>query len=325
MQGDVTALINMYGAVVARYTYDAWGNVISVTNGEGSAITDRTDPAHLNPFRYRGYMYDDETGFYYLRSRYYDPKVGRFLNADGVVNTSSPNGMNLYAYCLNNPVNMSDETGNLPFFVITAAIGAVAGAIFGGVIAAQNGGNVWAGIGIGAAAGALIGTGAGMAAGAALAGSITATATEVVYGASALVATVATSGLSAAGTQIANNLQQAGNNVASTVTASTDPLNNALKQLDSSGLRPGQTELSKSRVMEIVNNFNPILAESRVTTINGTRYLVDGHHTTVASAILNKGTCMNMGIVTNQPPSATNVYWTKKWYEFWKTTIKIID
>lgn len=98
-----------------------------------------------------------------------------------------------------------------------------------------------------------------------------------------------------------------------------------MKKLDASGLRPGQTTISQSKILEIVNNFDPVKAESRITTINGTRFVVDGHHTTVASTILDRGTCMNMGITTNQLPSATNVYWTKHWYEFWKTAIKIVE
>ena len=113
MQGDVTALINMSGTVVAKYVYDAWGKIISVTDGNGAAITDKTDVAHLNPFRYRGYMCDEETGFYYLRSRYYDPEVGRFLNADNIVSMNQGlDGNNLYAYCGNNPVCNVDIGGH---------------------------------------------------------------------------------------------------------------------------------------------------------------------------------------------------------------------
>ncbi len=67
-----------------------------------------------NPLRYRGYIYDTETGFYYLRSIYYDPQVGRFINADSQLNTDSLLGYNLFAYCENNPVNMSDNTGSFP-------------------------------------------------------------------------------------------------------------------------------------------------------------------------------------------------------------------
>ena len=213
-RGDVIRIYDGAGAVVANYNYDAWGNVISVTDANGAAITDSTHIANVNPLRYRGYYYDSETGFYYVSSRYYDPEVGRWINADSLLSQGTILGNNMFAYCLNNPVNIADTTGQLPFFLVTAAVGAVAGAVVGGVIAAKKGGNIWAGIGIGAAAGALIGTGAGMVAGAALAGSITATTGAVMAGGSALVSTVATGGLGAGATYIANNLSQAANNVA---------------------------------------------------------------------------------------------------------------
>ena len=204
-QGDVVAIYNTSGTKLISYEYDAWGN--ATISGSAAIGT-------LNPIRYRGYYYDSETGLYYVSSRYYDPEIGRWINADALVDQSSVLGYNLFAYCRNNPVNMTDTTGNLPFFAITAAIGAVVGAVVGGVVAAKNGGNVWAGVGIGAAAGALIGTGAGMAAGAALAGSITATTGAVMAGGSTLVATVGTGGLGAGATYIANNLSQAANNLA---------------------------------------------------------------------------------------------------------------
>lgn len=72
--------------------------------------------AEKNPFRYRGYYYDNETGFYYLNSGYYDPGVGRFLNADGIDFLGTDEGLlsyNLFAYCLNDPVNRTDDSGNL--------------------------------------------------------------------------------------------------------------------------------------------------------------------------------------------------------------------
>ena len=68
--------------------------------------------ANLNPIRYRGYYYDAETGFYYLNSRYYDPEICRFINADGYVSTGQGLlGNNMFAYCLNNPINMLDSMG----------------------------------------------------------------------------------------------------------------------------------------------------------------------------------------------------------------------
>ena len=87
--------------------YDAWGNI--------TAINDNyyTDLATLNPLRYRGYFYDDETGFYYLQSRYYDPEVGRFINSDGYASTGQGIlGYNQFAYCLNNPVRFLDDSGS---------------------------------------------------------------------------------------------------------------------------------------------------------------------------------------------------------------------
>ena len=78
LQGDIIAILNTSGTKVVEYTYNAWGEVLSITGSLVNTI------GKINPFRYRGYYYDTETGFYYLQSRYYDPVVGRFLNADSV-------------------------------------------------------------------------------------------------------------------------------------------------------------------------------------------------------------------------------------------------
>ncbi|MPM76547.1 hypothetical protein SDC9_123546 [bioreactor metagenome] len=102
--------------------------MIAVTDANGNAITDPTHIANVNPIRYRGYYYDTETGLYYLQSRYYNPQWGRFLNADdmGVLFEDQDNLIetNLFAYCLNNPVNRSDPSGNI-------SIGAIIGGIIG--------------------------------------------------------------------------------------------------------------------------------------------------------------------------------------------------
>ena len=101
LQGDVIALTDSAGVKVVGYTYDAWGKPLSTT---GSL---RTTLGKLNPFLYRGYVYDDEIDFYYLRSRYYNANRGRFINADSVLD-----GKNIYEYCNNSPCAMIDYDGN---------------------------------------------------------------------------------------------------------------------------------------------------------------------------------------------------------------------
>ena len=115
-QGDVIALLNANGTLAASYNYGAWGNC-TVYDSSDAAIGD------LNPLRYRGYYYDAETGFYYVSSRYYDPEVGRWINADDAIAGVGGDicGYNLFAYCMNDPVNMSDHTGHWPQWIKNAA------------------------------------------------------------------------------------------------------------------------------------------------------------------------------------------------------------
>ena len=105
LQGDVIRIIDLAGTEVASYVYDAWGN-IKDTNGEPTI-------REINPIRYRGYVYDTETGLYYLQSRYYDPFAGRFLNADAYCDTmsGSPLSTNMFAYCENDSINYADYDG----------------------------------------------------------------------------------------------------------------------------------------------------------------------------------------------------------------------
>ena len=123
-QGDVTGLADSTGAKVVAYTYGPWGESWGVSGTLASTL------GAMNPFRYRGYVYDAETGLYYLNSRYYNPTWGRFINADSEVAGigGDTQGYNLFAYCQNNPVNMSDHDGNWPKWAtkLVAAVATVA-------------------------------------------------------------------------------------------------------------------------------------------------------------------------------------------------------
>ena len=105
--GDILAVYNSSKTVLATYTYDAFGNA-SVTYANV-----QNNLARLNPFRYRGYYWDDDLELYYLQSRYYDPEIGRFISPDSIenINPSEIFGLNLYAYCNNNPIMNVDPTG----------------------------------------------------------------------------------------------------------------------------------------------------------------------------------------------------------------------
>ena len=137
LQGDVVRLVNSAGGTEANYTYDAWGKLLSVTDGTGATVssTDTNHIANRNPIRYRGYYYDTETGWYYLQSRYYDPIIGRFINADEpemALEDSNLIGLNLFAYCNNNPIGFIDEDGMLSNgwkIAITAGILVAAAAV----------------------------------------------------------------------------------------------------------------------------------------------------------------------------------------------------
>jgi len=102
LQGAIVGLLDNSGALVTEYKYDAWGRKLSVTGSLATTL------GKINPFRYRGYVYDEETGLYYLRSRYYTADRGRFVNADcgcgsiGVINSHS-----LFTYCNNEPVDQA--------------------------------------------------------------------------------------------------------------------------------------------------------------------------------------------------------------------------
>ena len=144
LQGDVTRIYDGNGNLAAQYVYDAWGNH-KVLNANGTEITDESFIGNVNPIRYRGYYYDEETGLYYLQSRYYDPEVGRFINADDIdyIEPETLMGCNLYAYCGNNPVMYVDPSGH--FLVLALVLGAftVAGMITAGIVGHNQGKTGW--------------------------------------------------------------------------------------------------------------------------------------------------------------------------------------
>ena len=102
LQGDVVAIYCADGVIVARYAYDAWGNLLYSSGYM----------AEINPIRYRGYYWDAETQLFYLQSRYYDPQLRRFISADVYMDTADGIlGTNMYAYCHNDPINYWDPNG----------------------------------------------------------------------------------------------------------------------------------------------------------------------------------------------------------------------
>ena len=160
----MTQIRSVYGTVLVEYSYDAWGNVLLISGMYANTL------GVDNPIRYRGYYYDFETDFYYLQSRYYDPAMGRFINADDT-SMIAANGdfasYNLYAYCGNNPVARHDDGGEFWHIAVGAFVGGLIGAttkLISNWVNSEK--NIWDGVVMaavtGAASGALAATGVGL-------------------------------------------------------------------------------------------------------------------------------------------------------------------
>ena len=133
LQGDVVGLMDMQGARVVEYLYDAWGKPLGTTGTLAQTL------GKANPFRYRGYVWDEETGLYYLRSRYYDPVWGRFLSGDGTCNTMK--GLfatNMYTYCGNKPTMRIDGEGKIWKLVLSAVVLAAGKILYANALSTAN-------------------------------------------------------------------------------------------------------------------------------------------------------------------------------------------
>ena len=169
-QNDIVGLIDSTGKRVVSYKYDSWGKVVSITGTLAATIRQK------NPFRYRGYYFDAESGMYYLQSRYYDPEIRRFISADdvNVLDEELENLMqyNLTIYCMNDPINRCDANGDwsLPNWAkkAVAAVGVVVvvAAVAAVTVATAGTGTAAAVVVVGALKGASIGIASGAAIGA---------------------------------------------------------------------------------------------------------------------------------------------------------------
>ena len=149
IKGDVIGIYDTSGAKIVNYSYDAWGNC-TISSSSNLTI------AKANPIRYRGYYFDAESGFYFLNARYYNPAWRRFISPDDTsyLDPDTPNGLNLYAYCNNDPVNYADPSGHVPEWLknLLTGVGIIVGTALFVTSIIASAGAVGALVGVGAAA-----------------------------------------------------------------------------------------------------------------------------------------------------------------------------
>ena len=119
--GEIIGIVDEEGKRVVEYRSSSYGEVENIHDSSKIEISAKD---HL---RYKGYIYDEETRLYYLKTRYYDPEIGRFISPDSIDYQSpeSINGLNLYAYCGNDPINMVDPNGHMPFICALLILGTI--------------------------------------------------------------------------------------------------------------------------------------------------------------------------------------------------------
>jgi RHS repeat-associated protein len=159
LQGDVIAIVDKDAQTVARYSYDAWGVPEVKLDSSDCQI------ATINPFRYRGYYYDEEIGLYYISSRYFDSQTARWLSSDHstiLTYTALPICYSLFTYCCNNPVNNIDLAGYLAFSMAVIVSAAVVGTVFNAIsqiafnyLSGKRGSKIFKGV-LGAAVGGAV-------------------------------------------------------------------------------------------------------------------------------------------------------------------------
>ena len=156
LQGDIVGIIDNAGNLVVEYVYDAWGKPVVVR----TLTTAYEALAELNPFRYRGYVYDGETGLYYLTWRYYSLKIMRFLSIDSIFEsvTQTPTPHNIYVYTRNNAVSTVDIAGNRTYAItFTVTGGLFVGYSASYTIAWDDAGNITHSVSHGPVVGLVIG------------------------------------------------------------------------------------------------------------------------------------------------------------------------